>query len=83
MRISDRLIWSGDGFDGQDRTMIVAHPVEMIMALISSQSDHDRVAIGPRSRSDQTTIASRSGYDLLMIFPPSDEDRTATSRSRI
>ena len=35
MRISDRLIELGDGFDGRNHTMIVAHQLGVIVALIA------------------------------------------------
>ena len=47
------------------------------MAMLAPLSDHDRAAIGPRSHSDRTTIASRWGHDPFMKFLSSDEDRAA------
>ena len=74
MQILDRLIRSGDGFDGHDPTMIVGHQIEVIVATIARRSGHDHTVIGPLSRSNRATIASIS-------LPPFDEDRAVASRS--
>ena len=72
-RLSDPV---GGGFDGHDRTMIVGHQLEAIVAMIVQRLDHDRAAIGRRSRNDRVTIS-------LLSLPPSDEDRVAASRSLV
>ena len=64
------------GFDGHDRTMIVGHQFEAIVAMIGQRSDHDHAAIGPRSRNHRATIS-------LISLPSYDEDRAAASQSRI
>ena len=61
-------------FDGDDRTTIVAHQLEVIVVLISPHMSHDRAAIRPRSSNDQTTIERRSDHYCVTIGPRSRVD---------
>ena len=53
-----RTIWSGErAIDGHDRTMIVGHQCEAIVATIARWMSYDHASIRPRLRGNHVTIA--------------------------
>ena len=65
-------------FHGHDRTIIVGHQWETIMATIARQMSHDHASIRPRLRGKWVTIMGQSGHDRA-----ANESRSCVNQATI